>query len=122
MAVSPTSKYEKQMIKVTQGLIEAYDDTELSFVSMVNVITKTVELVETYCKVPGRDKKDIVINVVIHFLDKHIEDAESKESLIDFVETVGDNIIDVVVFASKGGFALNVKKGISFFKKNLSCC
>lgn len=116
------TKYETQMIKVSKDLIEAYGDTELSFVSMVNVITKTVELVEIYCKVPGRDKKDLVINVVIHFLDKHIDDKAKKDSMIDFVETVGDNIIDVVVFASKGGFAINIKNGLSFLKKNFNCC
>tara|TARA_B110000483_G_C18112333_1_gene510214 strand:+ start:266 stop:631 length:366 start_codon:yes stop_codon:yes gene_type:complete len=121
MAVT-TSKYEKQILKCAQELVDAYEDTELSFVSMVNVITKTVELVESYCKVPGHDKKEIVINVVVHFLEKHIHDKERRVALIDFVETVGDNIIDVVVFASKGGFALNAKKGVSFLKKNLVCC
>jgi hypothetical protein len=120
MAVT-TSKYEKQILKCAQELVDAYDETELSFVSMVNVITKTVELVESYCKVPGHDKKEIVINVVIHFLEKHIHDEEKKASFVEFVETVGDNIIDVVVFASKGGFALNIKKGVSFIK-SLKCC
>jgi len=117
-----TSRYEKQIIKCADELVRAYDETELSFVSMVNVITKTVELVESYCKVPGKDKKEIVIRVVVDFLEKHIDDKERKESLVDFVNTVGDNIIDVIVFASKGGLALNVKKSVSFCRNNVCFC
>lgn len=114
------ARYEKQVFKCAEELLNAYEETELSFVSVVNVITKTVELVESYCKVPGKDKKEIVIRVVVGFLEKRIEDKAQRDSLVDFVETVGDNIIDVIVFASKGGLRVNIGKSLSFLRKN--CC
>jgi hypothetical protein len=103
--------------KSYQRLLATLDD-KVSFANIVNVITRSTEIVDRYGKLTGIEKKMMVIKMVTTLIDRHESEPKLKKALIDLLNTVGVSIIDTIIYASKGKLLLNVKP----IKKLLNCC
>ena len=86
---------------------------------MVNIITRSIEIVDKYKEMSGLEKKLIVIKMITTLIDKHESDEKIKETLINLLNTVGVSVIDTIIYATKGKLAINLtrcKKMIKYFK------
>lgn len=83
---------------------------KITFANIVNVITRSVEIVDKYKELTGLEKKLMVVKMVTTLIEKHEYDETLKKSLIDLLNTVGVTVIDTIVYASKGKLAINLKK------------
>jgi len=94
-------------------------DNKVTFSNMVNIITRSIEIVDNYKKLSGLEKKLMVIKMITTLIDKHESDESTKEALIDLLNTVGSAVIDTIIYATKGKLAINLskcKKLIKYFK------
>nr|QOI90334.1 hypothetical protein HWQ62_00197 [Pyramimonas orientalis virus] len=94
--------------KCYNSLLTTLDD-KITFVNMVNVITRSTEIVDSYKKLSGIEKKMMVIKMVTTLIEKHEKDAKMKKALVDLLNTLGVSVIDTIIYASKGKLAINVK-------------
>ena len=100
-----------------QRLLTTLDD-KITFVNIVNVITRSTEIVDKYKNLSGIEKKMMVVKMVTLLIEKHESEPKLKKALIDLLNTVGVSLIDTIIYASKGKLLLNVK----FFRKLRNCC
>lgn len=99
-------------------LLDTLDD-KVTFLNMVNIITRSIEIVDKYKEMSGLEKKLIVIKMITTLIDKHESDEKIKETLINLLNTVGVSVIDTIIYATKGKLAINLtrcKKMIKYFK------
>ena len=101
-------------------LLELLDD-KITLGNMVNVITRSVEIVDRYKDLTGVEKKMMVIKMITTLIEKHEADETIKRSLIDLLNSVGVSVIDTIIYAAKGKLAIDVKK-IGKLMKGLNCC
>jgi hypothetical protein len=104
-----------------QRLLATLDD-KITFVNIVNVITRSTEIVDTYKKVTGLEKKMMVIKMVTLLIEKHESEHKLKKALIDLLNTVGVSIIDTIIYASKGKLLLNVNNFKKLKNSCFKCC
>lgn len=99
-------------------LLDTLDD-KVTFSNMVNIITRSVEIVDKYKKLSGLEKKLMVVKMITTLIDKHESDESIKKALIDLLNTVGVSVIDTIIYATKGKLAINLtkcKKMVKYFK------
>lgn len=85
-------------------------EQKVTFANIINIITRAIEIVECCSKLKGPEKKEMVVRLVITLIDRYEDDADLKKSLIDMCNSIGGNVIDIIIFASKGKLAINLKK------------
>jgi hypothetical protein len=93
-------------------------DDKITFANLINIITKSIEVVDKYKDLNGMEKKDLVLKLVCSIIEHFEKDEEVKKSLIDLTNTIGHNLIDAIIFATKGKLAVNIKNKLS----KLNCC
>tara|TARA_B110000261_G_C13072545_1_gene352816 strand:- start:1587 stop:1958 length:372 start_codon:yes stop_codon:yes gene_type:complete len=79
-------------------------DTKITLSNIVKIITQCMKIVQTFKKLNGIEKKDLVIDVVQKLIRGSDHNEEVEDILIDILEKIGHPIIDTIVIASKGGF------------------
>jgi hypothetical protein len=92
-------------------------DKKITLLNIVNVITRSIEIVEKYTHLTGLEKKSVVVNMVSSLIENHEEDEETKKSLVDFTNTVGLTIIDTIIYVANGKLAINIHKTVTCLKK-----
>ena len=90
-------------------LLDTLDD-KVTFSNMVNIITRSIEIVDKYKKLSGLEKKLMVVKMITTLIDKHESDETIKKALIDLLNTVGVSVIDTIIYATKGKLAINLTK------------
>ena len=90
-------------------LLDTLDD-KVTFSNMVNIITRSIEIVDKYKKLSGLEKKLMVVKMITTLIDKHESDESIKKALIDLLNTVGVSVIDTIIYATKGKLAINLTK------------
>lgn len=98
-------------------LLDTMDD-KVTLANLVNVITRSVEIVDVYKGVTGMEKKLMVVKMVTMLIEKYEDDERLKASLVELLNTVGVTVIDTIIYASKGKLAINLKT----FKKMCFAC
>lgn len=97
--------FEKSYIE----LLNILDDKITTF-NLINIITRSMEIVEQYKQLSGMEKKMMVIKIITALIEKHEQDEEIKRNLIDLVNTIGVSAIDTIVYAANGKLdVLNMK-------------
>ena len=94
-------------------------DKKISISNVVNVIVKTVAIVEKYKCLNGMEKKNLVIKVISRLIDDSKLNEDDQKSLMEIVEKTGYQIIDAIIFVSKGKLFDNIFKKT---KKWFSSC
>ena len=99
-------------------LLDTLDD-KVTFSNMVNIITRSIEIVDNYKKLSGLEKKLMVVKMITTLIDKHESDETIKKALIDLLNSVGVSVIDTIIYATKGKLAINLtkcRKIVKYFK------
>lgn len=85
-------------------------DTKITMNNIIKIIAQCMKVVQTFDKLNGIEKKDLVIDV----LQKMIKDSDHNEDLenilIDVLERIGHPVIDTLIAASKGKLFGKLKK------------
>ena len=120
VVTNPTTANNKQQI-FEEGYLKLLDtlDDKVTFSNMVNIITRSIEIVDKYKKLSGLEKKLMVVKMITTLIDKHESDETIKKALIDLLNTVGVSVIDTIIYATKGKLAINLtkcKKIVNYFK------
>ena len=68
-----------------------------------------MRIVQTFNKLTGAEKKDLVIDVVQKLIKDSDHNEEYENILIEILENIGHPIIDTIIVASKGKFFNNLK-------------
>ena len=79
-----------------------------------------MKIVQSFTKLNGVEKKDLVIDVVQKLIRDSDHDEVLEDILIDMLEKIGHPVIDTIIVASKGKFFSNMKRGIMKWMKG--CC
>lgn len=93
---------------------------ELSFSTVIEIITDTVQFVEEYNTMKGPERKEVVIEAVISYIQIAVDNTSWRRQLVGFVELVGPGIIDMIVLASKGDLNIN-KKSVRKWLSKWTC-
>lgn len=96
-------------------------DEPPNFANIINIVSHTIETVDSYKHLTGEDKKMVAMVCVRTLIRDLVEDIEVEEALIQFVDNIGSDVIDLVIKASKGALKVNYTSLISKMKKNLCC-
>lgn len=81
---------------------------------ILNLVTVSMETVETYVHLNGEDKKQVVLNVLI----KLINELPIDDSLKDIFILLISPLIELIVKAVDGKFKINKSTFLNLFK----CC
>jgi hypothetical protein len=120
----PTNKnshfsfFEDALKKIKEELV----DERIGFSNLVITIIKLIEIVERYKILNGLEKKSLVLKVIYKYIEDSDIDQEDKENLHYILEHTGTQIIDSIIFASKGKlFKKMTKKFLNIFKCKCLC-
>lgn len=93
-------------------------DNKITLTNLVNIITRAVEVVESYNNITGPEKKHIAVNIVIALIEKYEPNESLRQALISLLNSIGGPIIDALILATKGKLAINIKNSCI---KKLNC-
>lgn len=112
--------------KCFEQLLEHIQEEDITFSNVINIITKSVEITESFTSATGLEKKNLSLRMVKKAIIEFEQDMENRNALLDFVDTVAPSMIDTIIYVSKGKLAINVKKTLNILKKLTnkmkSCC
>ena len=106
----------ERIISLTEELIESLQGEQLSPDNMLRVILKGMTIVENIKNLDGRQKKELVINVLKNIIQIQIQQEDIKNTMIMLLETIGSTDIDSLVYAAKGAYNFSKSKGFKL------CC
>jgi antitoxin component HigA of HigAB toxin-antitoxin module len=115
----PTLASDEDVRQCVDSLERAFEIKELNIQTIATLIPKVLEIVEDYLEEPGATKKELAIEILSRLVESKVSESGQRNELVDFIRNVGGDIIDVVVYASKGGLQLNLKKSTRRLK---GCC
>lgn len=115
ISLTETNTYEDSLKK----LLQTVQKDDITMANIINVITRSVEVVETYNTLTGLEKKQMALKLTIMVVKEMKTDKETELAIIDFTNTIGPSLIDTIILVSKGKLAINVKKLKSCFLKCL---
>jgi hypothetical protein len=120
----PTNKnshfsfFEDSLKKIKEELV----DEKIGFSNLVITIIKLIEIVEQYKILNGLEKKSLVLKVICKYIEDSNINQEDKENLHYILEHTGTQIIDSIIFASKGKlFKKMTKSFLNIFKCKCLC-
>lgn len=107
------SFFEDTLKKIKEELV----DEKIGFSNLVITIIKLIEIVERYKILNGLEKKSLVLKVIYKYIEDSDIDQDDKKNLHYILEHTGTQIIDSIIFASKGKlFKKMTKKFLNIFK------
>lgn len=115
LLIEKSKYFDKCYLEVVKTL-----DTRITASNMVKIISQCMKIVQTFTKLNGVEKKDLVIDVVQKLIRDSDHDEVLEDILIDMLEKIGHPVIDTIIVASKGKFFSNMKRGIMKWMKG--CC
>jgi hypothetical protein len=94
-------------------------DSKITRQNFVKKTTQCMKIVQTYSKLNGFEKKELVIDVLQKLIKDGDNDEHLENALIEMLEYVGHPMIDAIIVASKGKFfSIFKSKCMNIFK----CC
>ena len=108
------SFFEDALAKIKKELV----DENIGFSNLVITLIKLIEIVERYKTLNGLEKKSMVLKVIYAYIEGSDIDRDDKENLHYILDTTGTQIIDSIIFASKGKL---FKKMTNKFLNSLRC-
>jgi hypothetical protein len=117
LLIEKSKYFDKCYLEVVKTL-----DTRITASNMVKIISQCMKIVQTFTKLNGVEKKDLVIDVVQKLIRDSDHDEVLEDVLIDMLEKIGHPVIDTIIVASKGKFFSNMKRGIMKWMKECCCC
>jgi hypothetical protein len=115
LLIEKSKYFDKCYLEVVKTL-----DTRITASNMIKIISQCMKIVQTFTKLNGVEKKDLVIDVVQKLIRDSDHDEVLEDVLIDMLEKIGHPVIDTIIVASKGKFFSNMKRGIMKWMKG--CC
>lgn len=112
LLIEKSKYFDKCYLEVVKTL-----DTRITASNMVKIISQCMKIVQTFTKLNGVEKKDLVIDVVQKLIRDSDHDEVLEDVLIDMLEKIGHPVIDTIIVASKGKFFSNMKRGIMKWMK-----
>ena len=70
-----------------------------------------MQVVETYPKLQGYEKKDLVLQVLRHYVEDHL-DGDEESAVLLFIDLFLPSIIDGIISLDKKELVIKVKKGL----------
>ena len=115
LLIEKSKYFDKCYLEVVKTL-----DTRITASNMIKIISQCMKIVQTFTKLNGVEKEDLVIDVVQKLIRDSDHDEVLEDVLIDMLEKIGHPVIDTIIVASKGKFFSNMKRGIMKWMKG--CC
>ena len=89
------------------------DKTQIDNNNVIQVIVSLIQKVDSYKKLSGEVKKNIVLKTVKQFCNDNIpNNTDQKVSIILFIDMFLPSIIDVLVSIDKRELILKISKGL----------
>tara|TARA_B100000579_G_C22606433_1_gene745124 strand:- start:341 stop:658 length:318 start_codon:yes stop_codon:yes gene_type:complete len=98
---------EKEFEAIVKNIRNTHNNITLE--NIMDVIVKTIVMVDKYKNLSGKQKKQTVINVLIFIVDE----THKNDEFDDLIKSMIPTVIDTVVDASKGRLQI---------KKSFLCC
>jgi len=113
---------EEALNLLKEKIISEIGDKQVDKQLLMKLLVIGMETIEK-TKVKGKDQKDIVKEALIQVLKLEAIKVPQEEGLINFLQNDLDDVIDLVVDASKGKIDINKaeKQAVSLVKCLFSC-
>lgn len=113
---------EEALKLLKEKIISEIADKQVDKPLLMKLLVISMETIEK-TKVKGKDQKDIVKEALIQVIKLESIKVPQEEGLIKFLENDLDDVIDLVVDASKGKIDINKaeKQAVSLVKCIFSC-
>lgn len=104
------NKEQSEYFKTCYGTVLQTLNTNIHLSNIVDIITQSMQIVQSFKKLNGVEKKDLVIDVVQKLIKDSDHNAHLEDTLIEILENIGHPMIDAVIMASKGKFFSSIWK------------
>ena len=111
--------YKKNRDNLEKAIMDGVKNGDVNFMIWFGVLSDLMGDVEKFRKLKGRDKKEVVVLVVIKSVKEIDMEESEKEKVGKVLENVLPKFIDMAVSLSK---KVNIDGLIKKIKKKLSCC
>jgi hypothetical protein len=89
------------------------EKTQIDNNNVIQVIVSLIQKVDSYKKLSGEDKKNIVLKTIKKFCNDNIpNNTDQKVTIILFIDMFLPSIIDMLVSIDKRELVLKLKKGL----------
>jgi len=126
--ISETYKLEKLtgnsivINKLYDEIIQIMDGEKINLSNGITFGVNLMQLVEKYKTFTGKEKKQIVIDVINKIIKEQVDDENTERDLITFANTVLPTTIDTIISIDKKKIIINTKKFFKNFFNKLCCC
>ena len=94
-------------------ILTTLNKTAIDNNNVIEIIVSLIQKADSYKKLSGGDKKNIVLKTVKKFCNENIPDnSDKKGSIILFIDIFLPSIIDILVSIDKRELILKLKKGL----------
>ena len=104
---------------------DIFSEGKLSTGNIMDLLTKLILVIEKYKELTGKDKKEIVISVIVKMIENNDFIQEEKDALVLFIHLTMPYIIDTMISAINGNIhfdnTTNTQSIFNNFLKLFSC-
>ena len=101
------------LLKKLSDIIASKGNINMS--NIIEIATKLMQLVETYPKLKGDQKKTLVIECVKQFVKSNFP-VDNEEATLNFIDLFLPSVIDIIISIDNSDIKIGVKKCF------ISCC
>jgi len=114
---------DKDNLPTSDSLNKIYESLSLvsNDINTSNIIQLTINLmriIEKYPNLTGTQKKETIIYVLKKVIKDNLDNDETKQNLLFFIDTFLPYVIDTIISVDKKEVVIKIKKG---FKKCFTC-
>jgi hypothetical protein len=120
VVVDPTNPdtTEREVNFVVKQLSKMFNAKSINVARLTLIILQGMLIMKKFRTIPGKTKKEILLNSLRRLVMKHSEDMDDEERLTVqlLIEQMAPSLIDTLFYASEQKMNFNIKNGL------LSCC
>lgn len=80
--------------------------------NILNIVIKTMEIVDKNSTLKGADKKQLVLSIVYDIVDTCNIPQDTKNYILDMINNIFDPLVENIIAVTKGQYDINKKKNV----------
>ena len=101
--------------KIYDELKKIIGNGEITRGNIIAILLSLMQLIESYDKLSGKQKKAIILSNLYRFIDDKIENDQEKMELKLLVQVTLPSVIDTIISFDKKELVINIQKKCSKF-------
>lgn len=115
--IDPKIVINNAVSRLYEDAKDIYSKQEITLLTIVNILTASMIIVENYEDISGLQKKQVVIDFLNKIVEDHVEGEEDRVALIMFINMSIPVVIDSLISVDKQELQIKAKETVRKF-----CC